>query len=221
MAGVIKAGQLDKRREREQSPTAFTLEDIEKRRDAMLQQVRSQAAEILQQAKRDGEAIRAQAAIDGQQQAQVAAEQAVRAELAAQAATLMPAVEAAIHELQLAKEQWKAHWNAAILELAAAIAAKIVRRELEKHPVISSDLIAESVELAAGAQQIQIYLNPADVESLTPIAEQLAAQFRPLGPALIQPDGSVEPGFCRIRTEFGEIDQTLATQLSRIVEELK
>lgn len=221
MAGVIKAGELEARRKREQTNAAYTLEDIEKRGEALLAQVREQAAAILQNAKQEGETIRAQAAEQGRDDARREAEQTVRNELAAQAATLLPAVESVVHELQLAKEQWKAHWNASVLELAAAIASKVIRRELDKYPVISSDLIAEAVELAAGAEQIQLQLNPADAESLAPIAEQLTGPFRPLGPTMIHPDETVEPGFCRIRTEFGEIDQTLATQLARITEELK
>jgi flagellar assembly protein FliH len=221
MAGVIKAGKLESQREREQSQTVFTLEDIELRRGAMLTEVRSQAADILKQAQKEAEVIRSQAVEDGMAEARQKADADIRMELAEQANTLLPAVEQLLQELQLAKQDWKKHWNASVLDLAAAIARKIVRRELASQPQISQDLIAESVELAAGAKQIQLQFHPQDLDSLTPLKEQLQSQFSPLGETILCPDESIEPGFCRIRTEFGQIDQTLATQLQRIVAELQ
>lgn len=221
MAGVIKAGTLQSQREREQSQTVFTLEDIQTRGDALLAQVRSQAQDILQQAQQEAGVIRQDAAKAGLDDARQQAEATVRNELAAQATTLLPAVEQLLQELQLAKQEWKKHWNSSVLDLSAAIASKIVRRELQTQPEITQDLIAESIELAAGAKQIQLLFHPQDADSLGPLKDQLQTQFAPLGETILCPDETIEPGFCKIRTEFGQIDQSLETQLSRIVAELQ
>jgi flagellar biosynthesis/type III secretory pathway protein FliH len=50
--------------------------------------------------------------------------------------------------------------------------------------------------------------------------EQLAQEIARLAPAEIVADASVAAGGCRVLTEFGEIDQRIASQLSRIEQEL-
>lgn len=220
MAGVIKAGQLESHRQHQQT-TAFSLEDIQKRGETLLDNVRQQAAKILEDAQEEAARIRAKATEQGEQDALLAAETKVRAEMEEQAGTLLPALEQMLHEMQLAKEEWTARWNTSILELAAAIAEKIIRRELTRQPEVSIELLRESLEMASGAKQIQLRFHPQDIDSLGQLAARMAAKFEPLGQTVLHADESVEPGFCKIVTEFGEIDQTLATQLERIVDELK
>ena len=46
--------------------------------------------------------------------------------------------------------------------MAAAIARRVIRRELTRQPEIPLALVREALELAAGSAQVRIHLNPAD-----------------------------------------------------------
>ena len=107
-----------------------------------------------------------------------------------------------------------------MIELAAGIAGRILRRELDHDQEITPKLIRETLELAAGDPHVRLHLNPQDHETLR---DRLPGIFRDVGTSTtpeIVADSSVGPGGCVVKTEFGEIDQTIEAQLDRIQQEL-
>ena len=52
------------------------------------------------------------------------------------------------------------------VHVAAAIAARVIRRELTRQPEITLTLVREALELAAGSSQVRIHLNPDDHQAL-------------------------------------------------------
>jgi len=202
-------------------PVAFDFENLNDRADEYLESVRREAAKIVQQAHQQAEQIRRQAEVDGRQAAEDAAQQALDERIGQRMTTLLPALESIITHLNDAKADWLRRWEQSAVAVAAAIAERIIRRELERRPEIALEWVAEALRLAAGSASIKLYLNPADHEHLGSQVEQLAQSICQLAATDIVADPAVSPGGCRVETQFGEIDQQIEAQLARIQEELK
>lgn len=196
---------------------AFNFEDMSVQADRYLGKIRGEAARIVVKAQQEAEAIRKNAEAQGRQAAIEAVEEIVRKQLS----TVIPALTQASQKIEDARHAWLAHWESGTVHLAAAIAKRLIRRELEKQPEISLTLIRDALELAAGNTRLRILLNPQDFQSLGNQARRLVEEMSPRVEAEITADAGVTPGGCRVETQFGVIDQQFEAQLQRIEEELK
>jgi flagellar assembly protein FliH len=134
---------------------------------------------------------------------------------------LLPALEAAAHQIVQAKSEWQRHWDQNLIHLAAKIAERVIRRELATQPEIPLTLVREALELATGSQKVVLHFHPADRAALGDRVQQLAARMVKLGPVQVVSDETVTRGGCRVHTEFGVIDQQIESQLQRIEAELQ
>lgn len=199
---------------------AFNFDDMAAKAGQYLDKVRAEAARIVARAEKDAEAVRRRAEVEGRQAGQRAVEETVRQQLGQQLATLMPALEQAVQDIRHAKQDWLTHWEKSAVHVAAAIAGRLVRRQVPKLPEVTLTLLREALELAAGSSELRIQLNPADHEALEPQVQALVQELSGLGAAEVVADPRVSPGGCRVQTRFGAIDQQFEAQLARIEEEL-
>jgi flagellar assembly protein FliH len=219
MAGIIKADTW------EGAPTSvrsavFNFEDMSTRAHEYLASVQQQAAEIIAAAQANAQSIELQAKQQGYEAALREAKESLGETLDQQLATLIPALQQAVEDIRRSKATWLRHWEQQTVELATAIAERVIRCEVRERPEITLGLIREALELAVGAGQITVQLCPADFEALSDRTESLASQLQSIAAAQVEPNPEVSPGGCRVVTEFGEIDQTFESQLARISEEL-
>ena len=105
-----------------------------------------------------------------------------------------PRCEQAVAELHHAKQAWISHWETGAVHLAAAIAARVIRRELRQQPEITLALVREALELAAGSPNVRLHLNPEDYKSLGVQVRTLIDAMSSLGDAEVTPDASDQPG---------------------------
>jgi flagellar assembly protein FliH len=213
MPTVIKSGQPP-------AAVPFNFDDLNRQGEQYLERVRAHGAEIVAKAQEQAAAIRQQAEVDGRAAARAAAEREVGQQLEKRLETLWPALRQTLTELQSARHACLRQWEAGAIHVAAAIAERIVRRELAARPEITLDLIRETLHLAAGSPQWRLLLNPADHAALRPAVERLVAELSSGASAEIVADPAITPGGCRVETRFGSIDQQIAAQLARIEEEL-
>jgi flagellar assembly protein FliH len=203
---------------------AFNFDDIAAQANGYLDRVRAEAAQIVaracKQAQQEAAAIRVKAETEGRRAGQAAVAQTVHDELGRQLATLLPALGQAVTEIRQAKQAWLIHWEQGAVHVAAAIAKRLLRRELSRHPEITLTLVREALELAAGSSQVRLHLNPADHETMRLQIDALLHELAGLGSAEVIADPQIAPGGCRVETAFGLIDQQLDAQLARIEEEL-
>lgn len=218
MAGVIK--QNSNGLAGAPRPMSFNFADMGDKANAYLDEVRAQAKQILVKATTEAEQIKAQAQHDGRQAAVITAEAMLQTKLDEQLKKLLPALDSAAAQIVQAKVQWQQHWEKNLVSLASAIAAKVIRAELVKQPEIPLALVREALELAAGSQAVTVQLNPIDHQSLGARVEQIASRVSKLGSVVFQSDDTVTRGGCRVKTEFGMIDQQIESQLARIADEL-
>jgi flagellar assembly protein FliH len=212
MSTVIRASE----RNNGTQTVAFNFEDMGERSQRYLAKVRDEARQIVVKAQQEAESIRRRAEQEGRQAALLAVEEMIKKQLT----TVIPALRLAVHDIQEAKQSWLKHWEAAAVRVSGAIAEKLVRREIGRHPDITLTLVREALELAAGNSQLRIQLNPSDLEALRGQLSVLLDEIAPLADAELNADPEIAPGGCRVETRFGIIDQQFASQLKRIEEEL-
>jgi flagellar assembly protein FliH len=200
--------------------TAFNYEDLtnqaKRSLDALRAEAVKEAARIVAKAQQEAEAIRRQAEQQGRQAAIDAARQLMQQELQ----TLLPALRQVISEIQHAKQAWLRHWEAAAVHVAAAIAKRVIRRELSQSPQIALTLIREALELAAGNAQLRVRVNPEDYKLLGDDVDVLVHEMSGLAQIEVIADAEISRGGCRVETRFGLIDEQIEEQLRRIEEEL-
>ncbi len=199
---------------------AFSFADMRGQASDYLTTVREEAAKIIQQAHQQAEQLRRHAEVAGRQAAERAIEQVLEDKVAERLKTVVPALQQIVHELEQTKGELVAQWERSAIQVATAIAGRIVRREIEREPQITLDSISEALRLAIGATEITLHVNPKDLEDLAVQIGRLAETLCQLAPSQIVADERITQGGCRIITKRGEIDQQIETQLKRIEEDL-
>ncbi len=201
-------------------PVAFSFADMRGQADSYLETVRNESAKIVHQAHRDAEKIRREAELSGRKAAEAAVERILDEKIAKRMATLIPALEQLVQQINDAKGELQNHWEQTSLKVSTAIAERIIHRELKNDPQITLDFIAEALRLAAGAADITLRMNPNDYANLGSQVERLAATLSQLAPTQIVADETISAGGCRVETRFGEVDQQIEAQLRRIEADL-
>jgi flagellar assembly protein FliH len=221
MATIIrKDGTRQPPTGRPAQPVAFSFADMRGQADDYVETVRNEAAKIVQQAHRDAEKIRRDAEVAGRKAAEAAAERVLDEKVAKRMATLIPALEQMVKQINDARGELLSYWEQSAIRVSTAIAERIIRRELRSDPQIAIDTIAEALRLAAGAADVTLRVSPTDYENLGSQIERLAATLCQLSPSQVVSDESISAGGCRIETRFGEVDQRIEAQLRRIEEDL-
>jgi flagellar assembly protein FliH len=206
---------------RGQGAVAFSFSDMRGQADDYLKTVQHEAAKIVQQAHQQAEQIRRQAEVAGRKAAEAAVERILDEKVARRMDTLLPALEQLVREINDAKGELQAHWERSAVKVATAIAERIIRREVAGQPQITLEAITEALRLAAGTAEITLRVNPTDYENLGSQIDRLAETLCQLAPSAIVADPAVSAGGCRVVTQFGEIDQTIESQLRRIEQDLE
>jgi flagellar assembly protein FliH len=212
MATILQASEPHSR----PRVASFNLDDLAAEAAERTARAQAEAAEIVAKAKSEAEDIRRQAAEEGCK----AAMQEFGKMVGEHVAPAIAAIEQTNAEFHQAKRTWIAHWETAVVRLAAAIAARVIRRELRRQPDITISLVREALDLAAGSPNVRLHLNPEDYQALGVQVRGLIDAMSSLGDAEVVPDATVTRGGCRVETRFGTIDQQIESQLQRIEEEL-
>jgi flagellar assembly protein FliH len=213
---VIKSGT----NVRQVHGVAFQFSDVARDANEFLAGVRAQGDAILAEARREADQIRRRAEQEGRQAAVAAATRILEEKVGKQLESLLPALRKAIDAINAEKPNWQRHWERSAVHLAAAIASRVIRREVEQTPDISLELVREALQLAVGSPRIAIRLHPEDHGAIAGQVSKLSDELARLAKCEVVADSTVNRGSCRVETEYGVIDQTFDAQLARIEEEL-
>jgi flagellar assembly protein FliH len=198
----------------------FHFGEMTEQAEQYVEQIRKQARQIVEASAEQAAALRRKAEEEGRRAAMASVRDAVQIRVEAEAKSVTDALHGLVAAIETARHEWTHHWQRAAVNLSAAIAGRIVRRQLDHDPEIPLRLIQEALEMAVGCPEITVRLNPGDHQLLGPQVDQLAQPFRRLAACQIFADPSITPGGCKVETRFGVIDQQLETQLDRIAQEL-
>jgi flagellar assembly protein FliH len=108
--------------------------------------------------------------------------------------------------------------EADLVQLALAVARKIVGRDVSLGPEAVTRIIREALGQVEHAGKITIKLNPADLELLADIKPQLLSGLPEAGRAVFEADEGIARGGCLIETDEGEVDARIERQF-QVVEE--
>lgn len=171
---------------------------------------RDAAARMLAQAEAQADGIREQAFAQGHEEGLRQGHEEGRGQMVAAAQALAAAlagVEALRDEIAEAVER-------DAVELALALAAKILSAELEVRPELVTDVVQGALRRVTGQRHIAIVVNPADLEAVRAALGEMHAQTGG-EPCDLQADQRVEAGGAIVRTAEGEVDARASTQLER------
>jgi flagellar assembly protein FliH len=214
------------------SASVFNFDDLRRQCDDFLADSRQTAEQLVAQATAEAEEIRRQAYAEGFQAGQAAglaaAEQAIetkaveiaKRQTEARIQTALPALTESVRALRWERDRWLACWEQEAVKLSAAIAERIVRAELRRHPEISRCMLREALELAAGSSTLKVRLHPQDLAILREYGQDEFSSPTQTGEAEFHPDPAVSPGGCVIETRHGVVDARIETLIHRISNEL-
>lgn len=110
--------------------------------------------------------------------------------------------------------------EAVCVNLALAIAEKVIRTEVEAGKPVAARLVQEILQRVESAQALRIVAHPDDVETIK-TSEALKAFRDRTGCELhFRADASITRGGCRVETDFGDFDATIESQLRLIREHI-
>ena len=102
-----------------------------------------------------------------------------------------------------------------LLELVETMVRQVVQRELTTDSSHIQQVLRGALKaLPMGAEQIRIYLNPADFEAIKAVRERHEENWRLLE------DDQLLPGGCRVEAEHSQVDASRETRLQQITEQL-
>jgi flagellar assembly protein FliH len=105
-----------------------------------------------------------------------------------------------------------------VLELALGLAEKLVHRVIQVDPTVIVDQVANALAHVLHEMDVTIRVCPADRPVLEEAMPELVAEFSHLKHVRIVDDPEITPGGCIVSYGQGQIDTTIDTQLTRLVE---
>ncbi len=115
------------------------------------------------------------------------------------------------------KEEVYEHLSNDILEIALAVARKIIRKEVLLDPEILKNVIGEVLdEVDFEEQKITLNINPEDVEVARSFMPELLKANNLEARVVIIEDEEIQEGSCKVTTSNGIIDANFSTQLQII-----
>ncbi len=224
MAAVLKSEQLARGSDYPQA-VVYNIEDVQSRARNYFEQIQQEAAAILAQANQDAIKIREQAKADGISQAKATTEQRIQTTAQqlsdARCKTAIATCEAAVERLTQETSDWLALWRNQTVQLAARMAEKILRREMQDHDETLRVWMEEAIVAMREVRGLRVLVHPDDFAVAGRFLQQLSKSVPQAVSVEIIPDPEISLGGCVVRSAHGQLDQQLETQLQRLVEQLQ
>lgn len=199
---------------------AACLAAAEEQRNTILAQAQAQADQMLKEAAEKAEELKESAQQEGYQRGLAEGKKSAREEIETQMQQkICAANQKAQHTIQLAEEDQKeALINAErqMIEIAMAIAEKIVSDDFSSHKEAVIDLVKKALEKVKNQSSITIKVADEDYERVLEARHSLQAQLDGQDKLTIVSDPLVGQGGCLIESESGTVDARLKTQFEAL-----
>jgi flagellar assembly protein FliH len=140
------------------------------------------------------------------------------AEARALVAPALEAVAEAERQIRAREGEFLRAAERSAVELALAIAEKVVGAAVSARPETVLDVVGGALLRTESRHRLVIEVNPDDLELVSESAEGLAARLGGVQRLDVVAERRVERGGCIVRTEEGEIDARIGSQLERLAE---
>ncbi len=168
-------------------------------------------ADVLSAAHADAEQIRQQAWAEGEAEGRAAGMAAVRAELEPS----LQAVATAAQALDAVRDQLISELEHDAVALALRLAEQIVAGAIDVAPERVVDVAGVALRRIRDRAHVTLVVNPDDLELMSDSVTQLQSELGGIANLNVQSDRRVGRGGVLARTDEGEIDASIETQLAR------
>jgi flagellar assembly protein FliH len=168
-------------------------------------------ADVLSAAHADADQIRHQARAAGEAEGRAAGLAAARAEMEPS----LHAVAVAAQALDAVRDQVIAELEHDAVALALRVAEQIVAGAIDVAPERIVDIAAVALRRIRDRQHVTLVVNPADLEFVSESITRLQSELGGIEHLNVQSDRRVGRGGVLARTDEGEIDASIETQLAR------
>lgn len=127
----------------------------------------------------------------------------------------------ALTELEKTGKQLFRHAEEQTVDLALAVARKIVCHEVSLNREVVINVVKEALKRVADQEKITIRVNPVDVELIRDPRCQLSSVLEKGESIIVEADACIPAGGCMIDTQLGGIDARIEEQLKTIEEAFK
>ena len=142
-----------------------------------------------------------------------------RAEGLAQAADrarpALAALDEALADIATFREELVERLERDAVELALALSEQILGAALEVQPERVIDAVRGALRRLSDRQQVTAVVNPDDLELVSGFVDRLRGELGGIEHLAVQADRRIARGGAVVRTEEGEIDAQVSTQLAR------
>jgi flagellar assembly protein FliH len=190
----------------EAAAAAFAFEQLE----ALAGSERN-GGDFLSHALAEAERLKAQARATGHREGWAAGIEEGRTELLSAAGVLRSALDG----IEQLREELLAALERDAAELALALCEQILAGALEVQPERIVDVARNALRRVVDRRRITLVVNPADLETLSEAVVRLQSELGGIEHCEVQSDRRIGRGGALLRTEAGEIDVTVTSQLER------
>ena len=103
-----------------------------------------------------------------------------------------------------------------LVKLALAVAARIVKAEVQAGKPIAAENLRRAVELTLRRQEIRVQIHPADLQLIETYLPELRRDYADLQKVALEPNAALGRGGVVVQTREGSVDAAIATQLEEI-----
>ncbi len=103
-----------------------------------------------------------------------------------------------------------------IVELAVAVAERLVCKQLELDPEAITGIVRETMNILDGGEQVELYVNPSDLESCLSYRENLKEDFKEIIKLDIIADEKISRGSCRVESESGVAEYIIGEEKNQL-----
>lgn len=107
-----------------------------------------------------------------------------------------------------------------IVELAVAVAERLVRAELSLSPDTVRSIVRETLDMLNGGEQVAVFVHPEDLPTCRDFGESLREEFPGLLKLEMFSDETMTRGSCRVESESGVAEYSLDEEHARLREKL-
>ncbi|EAX48667.1 flagellar assembly protein FliH [Thermosinus carboxydivorans Nor1] len=201
--------------------------NAEKEAARLISEAKQNAAALLNEARQQYENLKKEAFDQGYQEGYRHGVQQGRQEIEAEMqGALRQAADQAGQLLAAAEREYRQTLLDAerhIIDLALAVARKILAREIEENPMVVLPIVRAALEKVRDQEQITILVNPEDFGVVLEAKRDLELVIGRERALQIVADNTVGRGGCLLDTPFGMVDARIDTQfemIKRVLEDL-
>ncbi|MBI3014048.1 MAG: hypothetical protein HYY65_03050, partial [Candidatus Tectomicrobia bacterium] len=184
---------------------------------ASAQEALSETEAILRQATEEAARLKEQARSEGLAQGLAEARQQVEERLAPAIAAFLKAGE----ELGQLRRQLIERQEKEVIELALAIARKVIHQEVTQNPQTIVGILKAILQETVDREELKVHLNPEDFDVGMECRDSLLASVEGIKSLSLERDPNISRGGVVVETHLGEIDGRVERQLDEIEQGLR